>query len=268
MAVRHLGLLLALGFWACPSPGALESAEPAASAERFWDLGQEAMRQGQPRKAADYYRQSLATDPTLTRNYLSLAAAYLEMDDEPGALPPLTCYMSAHPEQLVIRAHLADLLLRLKHSAEARTEFERCIASAQDRDDASALSQLVHCHTRLMEMAEADEDAYGEHLHRGIGLFLLARQRAALPEPEEILSPEALLCKAAGELALAHLEKTEEARPAWYLHEVWSHLAQKQPARRYLRAALRAAPFTYLTAAEQRGLQLACRCQEIEQTKK
>ena len=31
-----------------------------------------------------------------------------------------------------------------------------------------------------MEIAEAGEDEYGEHLHRGIGLSLLARQRAAL----------------------------------------------------------------------------------------
>ena len=84
------------------------------------------------------YQQSLAADPTLVRNYLSLAAAYLEMDDEAAALPPLTRYVSAHPEQMVIRVHLADLLLRLKRSSEAQAEFERCVAGVQDRDDAGS----------------------------------------------------------------------------------------------------------------------------------
>ena len=119
-----------------------------------------------------------------------------------------------------------------------------------------------------MEIAEAGEDGYGEHLHRGIGLFLLARQRAVLPDPEGALSSEALLCKAAGELTLAHLAKTDEARPSWYLHEVWSRLAQQQPARRFLREAAQAAPFSYLTAAEQRSLQLACQCKATRQPAK
>ena len=250
MVVRRLCLILALAV-----PGL--AAEPSESAERLWNLGQEAMRQGKPETAVGYYRQSLVADPGLVRNYLSLAAAYLEMDDEAAALPPLTRFVGAHPEQMVIRVHLADLLLRLKRSAEARAEFERCVAGAQERDDAGTPAQLVHCHTRLVEIAEAADDGYNEHLHRGIGLFLLARQRAILPEPEGEFSCEALLCRAAGELTLAHLAKTDEARPSWYLHEVWSRLAQQQPARRFLREATRAAPFTYLTAAEQRGLQLA-----------
>ena len=64
------------------------------------------------------------------------------------------------------------------------------------------------------------------------------------------MSAESLLCKAAGELILARRERPDEARPCWYLFEVWSQLAQRQPAARWLRAAEDAAPFSYLTPAE------------------
>lgn len=261
MFVSHLGFLAALTCLAGQAPEpACKSAE---TAERLWDLGQEAMRTGQPRQAVQLYQRSLAADPTLVRNYLSMAAAYLEMDDETAALTPLAHYVSVRPEQLIIRVHFADLLLRLNRSSEARAEFERCLDSASDQEDVRA--QLVHCHTRIMEIAEAENDEYTEHLHRGIGLFLLARQRAALPDSEGSLSSEALLCKAAAELTLAHLVNPDEARPAWYLYEVWSRLAQQQQARRFFRLAVQEAPFSYLTAAEQRGLQLARRCDDLGQ---
>jgi hypothetical protein len=110
-----------------------------------------------------------------------------------------------------------------------------------------------------MEIAELAEDDYGAHLHHGIALYLLACQRAPLPEDDDPnLSPESLLCKAAGELMQARMERPDEARPCWYLFEVWSRLAQNQPASRWLRAAEAAAPFSSLTPAERRDLHLAC----------
>lgn len=263
MIIRQLGFCLGLFVLGCQSLVTLETSELSESAEHFWDLGQQAMRQGEPDKAITFYQRSLVADPNLVRNHLSLAAAYLEMGDDAAASTHLGQYVNANPDQLVMRVHLADLLLRLEHITEARAEYERCVAAAQDHEQPGA-GQLVHCHTKLMELAEANEDVYAEHLHRGIGLYLLARQRAALPDPEEELPPQALLCKAAGELTLAHLERPDEARPSWYLHEVWSRLAQRQPALRSLRAATSAAPFTFLTSAEKRSLQLACQCQTIE----
>jgi hypothetical protein len=119
-----------------------------------------------------------------------------------------------------------------------------------------------------MEIAEAEEDEYGEHLNRGIGLFLLGRQRVVLADAEARLSAESLLFKAAGELMLARVRRPDEARPCWYLHEVWSQLAQSQPAARWLRAAEAEAPFSYLTPAERRRLQLATRQGEREGLRK
>src|SRR5262245_40778389 len=108
-------------------------------------------------------------------NHLGLAATCLEKGDEAGALPHLAQYLMANPDHLVGRAHYAELLLRLHHDAEARCEFERFASDCPGRT-AAHQKQLIHCHSRLMEIAEAGNKDYEEHLHRGIGLYLLARQ--------------------------------------------------------------------------------------------
>jgi hypothetical protein len=153
---------------------------------------------------------------------------------------------------------LAELMLRLNRLPEAQRHFERFIADAQDADG-PAHKHLVHCHTRLMEIAQDREDAYAEHLHRGIGLLLLAKQQALLPETRDPVLHQQLLCKAAGELRLASKARPDEARPCWYLFEVWSALDQPRPAEKSLREARLAADLSYLTPAENRALALASR---------
>jgi tetratricopeptide (TPR) repeat protein len=229
--------------------------EPPA-AQRLWQQGQKAMLDGHPEEALPCYRESLRLDPGLARNHLSLAAALLAQGQDEQAAPHLDRYLQAQPDHLVIRAHYAELLLRLARPREAREQFDRFVADVQDHETLSR-EHLVHCHSRLMEIAQGENDPYGEHLHRGIGLYLLARRRVELADTAGGLSAEALLCKAAAELTLARMERPEEARPWWYLYEVWTSLAQQQPASRCLRAAAAAAPLSYLTPVERRSLQLA-----------
>jgi tetratricopeptide (TPR) repeat protein len=236
--------------------GALEG--PPSPGLLLWQRGQEAMRGGDVAKALDCYEKSLELDPALARNHLSLAAGHVALGEDARAALDLEHYLAAVPNHHIVRGHYAELLLRLRRSPEARAQFERFVADIQ-ADEQLADKHLVHCHSRLMELAEAAEDEYAEHLHRGIGLFLLARQRARLEEVESELSVESLLCKAAGELTLARRQRPGEARPCWYLHEVWSQLAQTQPALRNLRAAESAAPFSELTPTEQVHLEIACR---------
>jgi tetratricopeptide (TPR) repeat protein len=239
---------------------AVTSTAPAAEppALRLWLQGQKAMAEGQTQQAITCYEESLRLDPGLARNHLSLAAALLALGRDGQAAPHMARYLEAQPDHLVIRAHYAEVLLRLARPGEARRQFERFVAEAQEHE-ALGREHLVHCHSRLMEIAQGEDDNYGEHLHRGIGLYLLARRRAELTAGEGGLSEEALLCKAAGELTLARLERPDEARPWWYLHEVWATLGQRQPASRCMRAAAAAAPLSYLSPAERRGLDLACR---------
>jgi tetratricopeptide (TPR) repeat protein len=225
-------------------------------AGQLWEQGQTAMSSGQFEEAIRLYEQSLVVDPTLSRNHLSLAAAYLEKNDSHRASSHLGQYVQAHLEQLEIRSRYAELQFRLGRLREARDLFESLIADGQEQGD-SASDSLVTSHSRLVELAEQAHDDYGAHLNRGIGLFLLAAARSTLPEPDGELPAEALLCKAAAELTLAHADCPDRARPCWYLYQVWRQLGQHQPALCRLRQAEAAAPFSFLTPAEQRGLELA-----------
>lgn len=247
------------------APTAAPSEAAVEAADLLWQEGQAAMERHDPDEAIARYRASLAINPGFIRNYMSLAAAYLEKGDDDSACAFLLQYVQANPAHLTARIHLADLFVRLDRVDEARDQFERCVCRAQEEGQGST-KHLLHCHARLMELATRTEDEYGEHLHRGIGLLLLARQRAELAEEDDDgqLPVEGLLCQAAGELTLAHQEKPEEARPSWYLHRVWLELCQTHPARKALRLADQVAPFSYLTPVEQRSLHLAVARRDLE----
>lgn len=232
------------------------AAEKQSPGWKLWQQGQSALEDGKIDQAIDLFEESLATDPKLERNYLSLAACHLDRGDEAKACLHLMLYVSAHPEHRAVRFQYVDLLQRLKRHGEAHEELETFIADVQN-DPVPAEEELVQCHSQLMQMAERTENFYEEHLHRGIGLYLLSRQRLLLDNDPDMLCPEGLLCKAAAELTLAAREKPDEARPQFYLHQVWSKLVQSHPAKRSLRAARAAAAFSYLTPGEQRQLQLA-----------
>ena len=181
---------------------------------------------------------------------LALAAACLERGEETAAVAYLTRHVAAHPNQPLVRAYLADLLWRRDRLADAKVQYERFLDDAQ----VSSLdpARQIHAHTRLMAIAQHDADAYAEHLHRGIGLYLIARQSADDPA-----AAEGLLCKAAGELTLAQRARPDEARPHWYLHLVWSRLGLSQSAARSLCRAVETADLSDLSPAERRDLSLA-----------
>ena len=198
--------------------------------------------------------QPAAVDTVEPADPLKLAAECLERGDDAAARPHLARYIAAHPDHVAIRVHLAEVLMRTGRRTEAQREFERYVADAQG---AGADQHLIHVHTRLVEIAAADGDAYRERLHRGIGLFLLAKQVQAKQEdggPE----PEKLLFKAAAELKEAAKANPDDARAYWYSYEVWVHLGQSLPARTSLRRARDCAPLSDLTSAEREGLSAAC----------
>ncbi|HEY7157203.1 MAG TPA: tetratricopeptide repeat protein [Gemmataceae bacterium] len=249
----------------------VKSVSPSAdekAALANWKKGQQALLEGQTEQAIASFHKSLEQDAELVCNYLSLAAAYLARGQEEEAADQLKRYLKAQPDHYVVRGQYAELLLRLDRLDAAREQFERFEADIQDHETL-ARQHLIHCHSQLMDIAAAVDDEYAQHLHRGIGLYWLARQRADVEnEEDDRLSSEGLLCQSASELMQARRERPDEARPCWYLHEVWSCLGQKQPATRWLRAAENAAAFSYLTPAEQRGLHLACRRQADDGSRK
>ncbi len=188
---------------------------------------------------------------------LAQAAASYERGDDDQAIGHLETYVAERSEHLIARAQLAELLFRQKRHNESRLHFELFIAQAQDHGDL-AFRYLVHSHSRLVEIAEEQEDEYEERLNRGIGLYLLACRRTQESDAGEAPWPDALFCKAAAQLQEARRAEPLEARPDWYLYQVWSRLGQQAGARRALAAADAHALLSRLTPAERRQLHAAC----------
>jgi predicted Zn-dependent protease len=249
-------------------PNFATAAPPEVSpAHKAMVQGELAMERDRFEEAIGHFQVSLRLDPNLVQNHLSIAAAHLALGRQEEALPPLAAYLAARPHHFLIRWHYAEVLLAADHHDEARIQLDRFVAEAQEHPRI-AEDQLVACHTRLMEIAEHQGDDYGERLHRGIGLYLLAKKRAELGDGGSRRQAEELLCKAAAELTLARLHKPKQARPCWYLYGVWTCLGQRQPASRWLRAAERSGPMNDLTPAEQRELHLAASERKRELWKK
>jgi predicted Zn-dependent protease len=204
----------------------------------------EAPPEGPPVRVAE--KKSADEDALLLKE----AARRLDDGDDAAALPYLARYVAAHPEHVTIRAHLAELLLKLKKPDEAREQLERYVADAQAQGEPAA-KHLVHCHTRLVEIAVEQGDAYAEHLNRGLGLFRLGERLVMREGGEDDPQVQKVLFQAIAELKLAATERPEEPRPNWYLHECWSHLGQSQPAREHLARARKLAALGGLTSAEE-----------------
>ena len=239
-----VGLLICLGCRA-PGPARLSSlSKSAAEAEQRPEKQRGLVQAGYVEQAAD--------------DLLDQAAACIERGDTAGAMECFRDQLRRYPEQIMIRAYLAELLLKASRLPEAQDQYERFIAAAQE-SDGPARDHIVHCHTRLMTIAQARDDDYAEHLHRGIGMVLLARQlEKTAPNPEaEPGFRERLLCKAAGELKQARTARPDEPRPLCYLAEVWTKLNQPRPAENALRQARALAPLVALTPSERRSLALA-----------
>jgi tetratricopeptide (TPR) repeat protein len=238
------------------TPPADDKPRAPSAAEAAWQRGQVAMDRDRLEEAVGHFQLSLRLDPAFVPARLSLAAAHMALGQDKEALPHLAAYLKARPEHVLIRPHYADLLTRLGLTAEASRQLECFVADVQPVPRL-AESHLIGSHTKLMELARGRRDEYNEHLHRGIGLYLLAGKRAELGDEKSLRVAEELLCKAAAELTLARLAAPARVRPCWYLHRVWARLAQRQPALRWLRAAEDGGPLSDLTPAETRDLELA-----------
>jgi predicted Zn-dependent protease len=181
---------------------------------------------------------------------LTLAAECLACGEKAVAAVHLEAHVRAHPDQPMFRAQLAELLLKLDRPADARMHFERFVADAQDAAG-PVRGHLVHCHTRLMELARAEGDRGAEAFHRGAGLLRLADQLGA----DEVEGREELLCQAIRALTLARDERPGDPRPPAYL--ALAHERAGNPrAAAAARAAARNAASVGLSPAERRQLAL------------
>lgn len=180
---------------------------------------------------------------------LGRAADCLDRDDLHAALPHLRAYLTANPDAVLVRFQFAETLFRTGHPA-ARGEFEQVLADAGP----AMAARLPHCHTRLMTLAEGAGDGYRAHLHRGIGLALLADGWEADPARRDADQAERTRTKAVAELRRAADERPDDPRANLHLAAVLDRLGQPGPARAARAAARRGLPDPSLTAVERNAL--------------
>jgi hypothetical protein len=195
-----------------------------------------------------------ATEP----DTLTLAAECLERGDQAGAATHLESYVCRYPDQLMFRAQLAEMLLRLGRDGMARVHYERFAADAQSATG-PVRGQLVNAHTRLMEIAQRSNDRFGELFHRGVGLLLLTReQERQTPADADPAFAEEMLCKALLALREARELKPSDARTRAYLAEAYDRCGNRRAAEAE-RAGIRNALVPgELTAAERRSFPISC----------
>ena len=191
--------------------------------------------------------ETIATPPA--DDALMRAAECLDRGDESAALPYLQSHVKANPDALMVRAHVAELLFRMGKALEARRQFERFIADAQPTSG-QAHKHLVHCHTRLMEIASNTNDDFHENLHRGIGLLLLVKRWDGDAERHDAATSEQTLSKALIALRTARDDRPTDPRVNLYLAEVYKRLQQPDAEKAARLAAQNGLPDPSVTADE------------------
>lgn len=163
-------------------------------------------------------------------DHLRAAALLVDRGEIAPAIPHLQAHLKRYPDAPMIRAYLAELLLKVGHGGEAKVQYERFISEASHGDTLSK-QHLVHAHTKLMEIAAEADDDFREHLHRGIALLLIVSHSAGSTAAGGEALNEQTLHKAATALKAAILAKPSDPRPLLYLHEVQLRMDQPGAAR-------------------------------------
>ena len=185
-----------------------------------------------------------------TVDSLALAADCLDRGDSAAAIPYLAEHVRKNPDQVMIRSMLAEQYLKLRQYASARIEFER-LADEYRLDLAKNRESLIDCHTRLMQIAQEQDDEFAEPFHRGAGLLLVMEGWGR--ENRDANLGERTLSQALNNLRDAVEKQPNNPRANLMLGEVLSRLGQHAAARSaFLKA--NSAPPESLTAAERRKL--------------
>jgi tetratricopeptide (TPR) repeat protein len=159
---------------------------------------------------------------------LTLVAECLERGDCAKAAIHLEAYLCRHTDQLLFRAQLAELLIRAGRDDTAKAHYERFIAEAQTTTG-PLCDHLVAAHTRLMEIAQRNDDHFAELFHRGAGLLLLVKQHEKSADADAGFGEE-MLCKAMKALAEAKKLNPNDARARVYLAEAYERSGNRRAA--------------------------------------
>ncbi len=180
-----------------------------------------------------------ATVTPVEPDFLALFSECLERDDLHGAARQLEAYVQRHPDQPLFRFQLATLYARCHCPHEARLHYERFARDAESHGQALQ-TQVITAHIQLLEMAQQRGDRFAELYHRGVGLWLLARQQDNDPNRDAAFCEE-ILCKAYRALTEAKELKPNDPWIRTYLAAVQQAMGNRLAATAE-RAAVRSNP--------------------------
>ncbi len=167
-------------------------------------------------------------EPELPPDPLMLVAECLGRGDHANAAVHLEAHVREHPDQVMFRVQLAELLLRVGRDEAAKVHFERFAIDAQ-RSAGPLKKHLVSVHTRLMEIAQRNDDHTAEVFHRGVGLLLLVEEQDRLADRDDGFCEE-MLCKAMKALAEAKELNPGDGQVRLRLAEVYDRMGNRRAA--------------------------------------
>lgn len=231
--VRRWAVVAVAGFVGCesmknPQPAPVAVQHPLAATAATPEAPRVAslqLTEERPRPATPAAQPPDAPEPA---DALTLAAEALDRGDKGVAAVHLEAYVRLHPEQLMFRAQLADLLVKVDRPDDARVHYERFAVAARNATGVPK-SHLVHVHTRLMEIGQRSGDRFAELYHRGVGLLLLVKDEDGKPDREAEFCEE-MLCKAMKALVEAKELNPNETGVRVYLAEVYDRMGNRRAA--------------------------------------
>ncbi|MCE9566831.1 MAG: hypothetical protein K8U57_32905 [Planctomycetes bacterium] len=166
--------------------------------------------------------------PELPPDPLLLAADCIERGDHAKAAVHLEAHVRVHPEQLMFRIQLAEMLMRVGRDEAAKVHFEQFAADVR-RSSGPLKKHLVHVHTRLMEIGQQNGDRFTEVLHRGIGLMLLVEEQDGLADRDADFCEE-MLCQAMKALVEAKEMNPSDVQVRLRLAEAYDRMGNRRAA--------------------------------------
>ena len=159
-------------------------------ASAHYDLGQLYLQQKRYPEALGSFQKAAESDPALAQAQLGMALAMEGLKDEVNAVAHFEQYLTAHPDDLETRFHLARLYLEQGKNAQA---YEGLQAVYRLKPETPGLAAALGDVCALLKKFLESENFYRQallaaptdpELHRALGQTLLAEEKLAEAEAE------------------------------------------------------------------------------------